>query len=411
MNEYDSERMAGILQHDGYELTADEKEADFIVVNTCSVRQHAEDRETSYIGKAVKDKKVIVAGCMAQNLKDSLIKKYPNLYAVLGTFQFSGISKIIKDNRKKVYVDETEEIYDLNIERTDKIKGYTTIMQGCDNYCSYCVVPYVRGRERSRSAADIIREIKIMADNGYTEVMLLGQNVNSYGRDKDEINFSELLKEVSKIDAIKRIRFMTSHPKDLTMELIDTVAGNEKLCKHFHLPLQSGSDKILSLMNRKYTAKEYIEKISKIRSKISDVAITSDLLVGFPYEEEQDFKDTVSVMESVRFDNAYLFKYSARPGTKAAEYPDSVPEEEKLRRLNYILDLQKKISEDIGNKYIGRESEVLVEDTDAKDINRLKATTDNAKNVFFEGSKDLIGKIIKVKITGAKGASLAGEMI
>jgi len=403
--------MAGVLQHDGYEFTADEKEADFIVVNTCSVRQHAEDRETSYIGKAVKDKKVIVAGCMAQNLKDSLIKKYPNLYAVLGTFHFSDISKIIKDSRKKVYVDETEEIYDLNIERTDKIKGYTTIMQGCDNYCSYCVVPYVRGGERSRPAADIIREIEIMAGNGYKEVMLLGQNVNSYGRDKNEMNFSVLLKEISRIDAIKRIRFMTSHPKDLTMELIETVAEDKKLCKHFHLPLQSGSDKILNLMNRKYTAKEYIEKIGKIRSKISDVAITSDLLVGFPYEEEQDFKDTVSIMESVRFDNAYLFKYSARPGTKAAEYPDSVPEEEKLRRLNYILDLQKKISEDINTKYAGRELEVLVEDTDSKDSGRLKATTDNSKNVFFEGPKDLIGKIIKVKIIGAKGASLAGEMI
>ncbi len=411
MNEYDSERMAGVLQHDGYELTANEKEADFIVVNTCSVRKHAEDREISYIVKAAKDKKVIVAGCMAQNLKDSLIKKYPNLYAVLGTFHFSDISKIIKDNRKKVYVDEIEEIYDLNIKRTDAVKGYTTIMQGCDNYCSYCVVPFVRGRERSRPAADIIREIRTMADNGYKEVMLLGQNVNSYGRDKHEKNFPELLKEVSKINSIKRIRFMTSHPKDLTMELIDTVAGDEKLCKHFHLPLQSGSDKILNLMNRKYTAKEYIEKIGRIRSKISDVAITSDLLVGFPYEEEQDFKDTVSIMESTRFDNAYLFKYSARPGTKAAEYPDSVPEEEKLRRLNYILDLQKKISEDISNKYIGKELEVLVEDTDARDSGKLKATTDNAKNVFFEGSKGLIGKIIRVKINGAKGASLSGVMI
>jgi len=410
MNQYDSERMAGILNHDGYEMTENENEADYIVVNTCSVRQHAEDREISYIAKAAKSKKVIVAGCMAQNLKDELIKKYPAIYAVLGTFHFSDISKIIKDNRKKVYVDETDEIYDLHIKRTGAVTGYTTIMQGCDNYCSYCVVPYVRGRERSRPAADIIEEIKGMADCGYKEVMLLGQNVNSY-RGGNGINFPELLKEVSKIDGIKRIRFMTSHPKDLNDELIGAVAGDEKLCKHFHLPLQSGSDKILKLMNRKYTADEYTEKIGMIRGKIQGVAITSDLLVGFPYEDEKDFMDTAAMIEETRFDNAYMFKYSARPGTKAAEFPDSVSEDEKLRRLNYILDLQKKISEDISRKYVGSEAEVLVEDTDEKDDSKLKAKTDNAKNVFFKGTKDMIGRIIKVKITGAKGASLAGEII
>lgn len=411
MNEYDSERMAGILLKAGnYSIADSEETADFIIVNTCSVRQHAENRELSYIGKYVKNKKVIVAGCMAQNLKEKLFELFPDLYAVAGTSNFSRIAEIIKSN-KKIFIDEGKDEYPVEFQRKKRIDGFITIMQGCNNFCSYCIVPYVRGRERSRAVSEIIQEIENMVKQGYREVTLLGQNVNSYYDEQAKINFSGLLKKVHNINDLLRIKFMTSHPKDLSDELIDTIKTNNKFVKHFHLPVQSGSDKILKLMNRKYTAEEYINKIEKIRKEIANVSITTDILVGFPGEEEKDFLETVELIKKIRFDDAFSFKYSIRKGTQAEKYGDTIEEKEKLRRLNYIIELQKNISYDINQKYIGFETESLVYGVSYKRKNELKTGTINNKKVFIKGDKDLIGKIVKVKIIELRGDSFAGVLL
>ena len=290
MNEYDSERMASIIGEDsGFETAADEACADVIILNTCSVRKHAEERAMSYIGRHIKNKKVIVAGCMAQNMKKELKMQFPKLHAIVGTFKFEDIGEIIR--KGGIYTEETDGAYSVDVRRGKKVRAFIAIMQGCDNFCSYCIVPFVRGREKSRAAAEIRKEAVDLAGKGCREITLLGQNVNSYN--DNGMNFPALLRELVKIDGIARIRFMTSHPKDLTDELIDTVATHEKLCKHFHLPVQSGSGRILELMNRKYTPAEYREKISGIRERIPGVSITTDVLVGFPGETEADFMETV----------------------------------------------------------------------------------------------------------------------
>ncbi|MCX8092891.1 MAG: tRNA (N6-isopentenyl adenosine(37)-C2)-methylthiotransferase MiaB [Candidatus Goldbacteria bacterium] len=411
MNEYDSERIAGILAKEGkYEFVNTETQADIIIVNTCSVRQHAEDRALSYIGRYVNSKKVIVAGCMAENYKSKLFIKYPKLFAIVGTFNIPYIDKIIK--KGGLYTGENKDLYKPDIIRNKSIKSYLTIMQGCNNFCSYCIVPYVRGRERSRPVSEIVQELKILADNGCKEVMLLGQNVNSYFDENKKVNFPQLLKELVKIDGIERIRFMTSHPKDLSDELIETVATEKKLCKHFHLPVQSGSDHVLELMNRNYTSSSYIEKTSKIRKLIKDVAITTDILVGFPCENEKDFEDTVKLVKTVRFDDAFVFKYSVRQGTEAAKLNDDVPETEKLRRLNYILEIQKKISEDINKRFLGRIVDVLVLDRSFKNSLEFKATTETNKKVYIKGTDEMIGKILKVKITEIRSTdAFGGEIV
>ncbi len=411
MNEYDSERMAGILLKDkDFSIVNSEEEADFIIVNTCSVRQHAENRELSYIAKYVKNKKVIVAGCMAQNLKEELFKLYPDLYAILGTSNFSKIVDVIKNN-KKILLDGEFDIYERKFQRPKRIDGLITIMQGCNNFCSYCIVPYVRGREKSREVNDIVKEIEDMVKQGYKEVMLLGQNVNSYYDEKTKTNFPQLLQKIHNIEGLLRIKFMTSHPKDLTNELIETVKKGEKFVKHFHLPVQSGSNKILKLMNRKYTKEEYIEKIEKIRSEIPFANITTDILVGFPGEEEKDFLETVDIINKLKFDDAFSFKYSVRKGTQAEKYGDTVKEKEKLRRLNYVIELQKKISYDINKSYIGFETEGLVYEISYKRKNELKTGTINNKKVFIKGDKNLIGKIVKVKLLELRGSSFAGILL
>ncbi len=411
MNEYDSERMAGILLKEKDFLIVDsEEDADFVIVNTCSVRQHAENRELSYIAKYVKKKKVIVAGCMAQNLKEELLKLFPDLYAILGTANFSKIADVIKNN-KKILIDGESDTYQREFERPERIDGFITIMQGCNNFCSYCIVPYVRGREKSRDVNDIIKEIEDMVRKGYKEVMLLGQNVNSYYDEKTKTNFPQLLQKVHNIDGLLRIKFMTSHPKDLTYELIETVKKGEKFVKHFHLPVQSGSNKILKLMNRKYTKEEYIEKIEKIKREIPFVNITTDILVGFPGEEEKDFLETVDIINELKFDDAFSFKYSVRKGTQAEKYGDTVEEKEKLRRLNYIIELQKKISYDINKRYTGFETESLVYGISYKRKNELKTGTINNKKVFVKCDKNLTGKIIKVKITELRGNSFGGILL
>jgi tRNA-2-methylthio-N6-dimethylallyladenosine synthase len=411
MNEYDSERMYNVLSRlKEYDFAASEKDADVIIVNTCSVRQHAEDRAFSYIGRYVNSKKVIVAGCMAENLKTKLLIKFPKLFAVVGTFNFSHIDKIIK--KGGLYVGENSDKYAKVPVIKKGISGFLTIMQGCNNFCSYCIVPYVRGKERSRKVSEIEEEMKIMADNGYREVMLLGQNVNSYYDESTATNFPGLLKKLVKTDGIERIRFMTSHPKDLSDELIETVASEKKLCRHFHLPVQSGCDNILKLMNRKYTSDFYLERLSRIREIIKDVSITTDILVGFPCENEKDFNDTVNLVKTAKFDNAFVFKYSVREGTEAAKLRDDVSEVEKLRRLNYILEMQGKISEDINKGLQGRIVEVLALGKSTHNMDELKTTTDTNKKVYIKGSDEMTGKIHKVKITELRSKdAFGGEII
>ncbi|MCE5299864.1 MAG: tRNA (N6-isopentenyl adenosine(37)-C2)-methylthiotransferase MiaB [Spirochaetia bacterium] len=412
MNEYDSERMAGILSGAGYTITQDEHDADYIIVNTCSVRQHAEERAISFIGAASKKHKVIVAGCMAQRLQDDIIKRFPGVKAVVGTFNFAKIAEIIKEEKRRVYAGEEQtDVFNIRPKKEGEIRGFTTVMQGCDNFCSYCIVPYVRGRERSRDKDSILEELGEMGKMGYKEVMLLGQNVNSYFDRKNSVNFSGLLREAVKVDGIKRIKFMTSHPKDLSDELIETVAAEPKLARHFHLPLQSGSDRVLKLMNRKYTAGHFMGRVEKIRELIPGCSITTDILVGFSGEEDADFLQTVQMAEKIKFDAAYIFKYSVRKGTAGEKMEDSVNEKVKLERLNNILELQKKISENMASANIGREMDAIICAPGRADRGLLEAVTDTNKTVLIPAGSGKIGDTVRVRVTGARRVMLEGEVI
>lgn len=411
MNEYDSERMGGELRAKGYVPVSDKKNAEYVIVNTCSVRKLAEEKAFSLIGALSAEKKVIVAGCMAQSMKEELFKKFPRLTAVVGTFKISRIAEIIENGKKRAYVDERSESYSGNIERKKEAAGFVTVMQGCDNFCSYCIVPYVRGRERSRGIEEIKEEITAMARAGYREVTLLGQNVNSYYDKKTGLDFPELLRETARIDGICRIKFMTSHPKDLSDELIRAVAEEEKAAKHFHLPVQSGSAAVLEKMNRRYTPESYRERISAIRKAIPDCAITTDILVGFPGETNEDFEKTAALVSDVRFDSAFVFKYSERSGTKAEAFGDDVAKEEKTRRINYILGLQKKISDDIIKRDEGKTVLALGLNVSSKRPGEIEMSVDSGKKVFVRGSADLIGKMVKVKLVKARGMSFEGEII
>jgi tRNA-2-methylthio-N6-dimethylallyladenosine synthase len=409
MNVYDSERMAGELSAAGYTLVPVEKEADFVVVNTCSVRAHAEDRAVSYIGAAVKNKKVIVAGCMAERMKDELIKKFPSLYAVVGTFNFSNITDILANPKPRLHLDRSGEHYTNNVKRGAGIRGSMTIMQGCDNFCAYCIVPYVRGRERSRDINGIIGELKDMAAGGFKEVLLLGQNVNSYLDSGTKTDFAGLLRRAASVDGIERIRFMTSHPKDLSDGLIDAISTVDKVCGHVHLPLQSGSDRILEKMRRNYTAAWYKSRVEKLRKSMPGISVTTDILVGFPGETQEDFMETVKVVEECRFDAAYIFKYSVRKGTLAEGFGDDVPDKEKLMRLNYVLELEKKIGEDITKSLMDKVQEVLFYGPAMKQSGMMEGTTRANRKVIMECGVGTAGSIKRVKITGASGAILIGE--
>jgi len=411
MNEYDSERMAGILEIAGHELVYSEAEADAIIINTCTVRNLAEEKAYSYAGRFVTDKKVIITGCLAEIKKEELIKKFPTLHAVLGTYNFANIGKIITARKGKVLSGAAEEDYGKNVKRPGGVSGYLAIMQGCDNFCSYCIVPYARGRERSRSIKDIISELNRMASQGFVEVIFLGQNVNSYKDPETGVNFAGLLKETVKTAGIERIRFMTPHPKDISRELAETVAANKKICSHIHLPVQAGSDNILKAMNRKYTREQYLEKLAMIREVIPGVCVTTDVMVGFPGETEKDFNDTVSLLETARFDSAYMFKYSARQGTAAFKLKDDVDKEEKARRINYVLELQKHISENINSGEIGTTAAALGIAPADRYEGEIEAALESGKKVFCRGDLSLIGKIFEVKLTQVRGMSFSGEVI
>ena len=408
MNEYDSLRMEKSMLEGGFIPVLTEEEAQYIIINTCSVRQHAEDRAISYAGRFLKNKKVIMAGCMAQSEGSAIKKQHHEIFAVIGTSNFENIAGIISSGGG-VYTAENSEAGASGF-RKGSVSAFLSVMRGCDNYCSYCIVPYVRGRETSRPKDKILKELSQMASAGIREVTLLGQNVNSYSCPESGAKFPLLLREAAETAGLELLRFMTSHPKDLSDELIDAVASNPKCCTHFHLPMQSGSDRVLSSMNRGYTSAGYALTASKIKEKIKDLYFTSDILVGFPSEGEKEFMETVRLAEKMRFDAAYIFKYSVRRGTAAEKMGDLVPEEEKLRRLNYILDLQKKIGKDINSAYLGREMDALAV-SEAPQPGQLKASAMNGKKVFVNAGRELLGKKLRVRITAASNQSVTGEVL
>lgn len=433
MNARDSEKLAGILETKGYKEIDDEKIADIVIFNTCTVRENANQKLYGHIGQLkssyLKNKKKIIGicGCMMQEKDEvkTISEKYPYVKLIFGTHnieEFSDlIDEVILTNKKIIRVYDKSNNIEKNLptKRVYKFKCGINIMYGCDNFCTYCIVPYVRGRERSRDVDSIINEIKNVANDGVIEVMLLGQNVNSYKgkasdkyafRDNLNVSFSELLNEVCKIDEIKRVRFMTSHPKDLSIEIINVIKNNKKVCRHIHLPVQSGSDEILEKMNRHYDRKKYLDVIKSIRDNIEDVAITTDIIVGFPGETEKDFEDTISLIQEVAYDSVFTFEYSKRTGTKAAEMINQVPQNIVKERFARLLKVVEESSGHNTLKYEGRVMEVLVESED-KISGKLTGRLSNNYLVHFEADKKYIGEIVNVKLLKSKGFYFEGELV
>jgi len=423
MNVADSEMVSGLLIKSGYELTESIDEADIIIFNSCTVRQHAEDRVIGRITQEGSRKKkkpdllIGLIGCVAQRCGEELIQKIDCLDFAVGTDQYRYLPQIIENCLKNKC--STVKILQNNIEnysntqplRKRGCSAFVTIMRGCNNFCSYCIVPYVRGRERSRNHLEILKEIETAGNKGYEDITLLGQNVNSY---KDNnIDFPTLLKLASKIDSIKRLRFITSHPKDLSDKLIDVMAKEEKVCEHLHLPLQSGSNTILEKMNRGYSVEQYLSIIKKLKNSIPNIAITTDVMVGFPGETEKDFLDTYNLMKKIRFDYAFTFKYSPRKGTKAADprvNRGQIDESVRLERLQKLIALQEKITFEKYKEQTGKVVDVYVEQKSKKNINELSGRTRDNKIIVFSGEEKLIGKFVKVKIYDATGWTLKGKI-
>ena len=433
MNARDSEKLAGVLEEKGYKEIDDENSADIVIFNTCTVRENANQKLYGHIGQLKssymqnKNKIIGICGCMMQE-KDEVVKireKYSYVKLIFGTHnidEFSDlIDEILSSNERviKVY-DKSDNIErTLPTKRVYKFKCGINIMFGCNNFCTYCIVPYVRGRERSRDVDSIISEIEKVVRDGVIEVMLLGQNVNSYkGKasnkysfiNNDEVTFSELLNEVCKIDGLKRVRFMTSHPKDLSDNLIEVIKNNKKVCRHIHLPVQSGSNDILERMNRHYTREKYIGVVNKIRNEIEDVAITTDIIVGFPGERDIDFDDTISLIKEIGYDAVFTFEYSKRTGTKAASMENQVPINIVKDRFKILLDVVEECSGKNTKKYEGRTMDVLVEGID-KEKGKLTGRLSNNYLVHFEGDNNLIGKIVDVKLVKSKGFYFEGELV
>ena len=426
MNVADSEVVASVMQMAGYELTEHIEEADAIFVNTCSVRDNAEQKiygRLQYFNSLRKKKKSLlvgVLGCMAERVKDDLIQNH-HVNLVAGPDSYMDLPNLIgvAEHGEKVMNVElsTQETYKdvmpLKLPGVH-ISGFVSIMRGCNNFCTYCIVPYTRGRERSRDIDSILNEIRNMDANGFKEVTLLGQNVNSYLFEKEgeRINFSMLLEKVAQEVPNMRVRFVTSHPKDMSDETLHVIARYPNICRYIHLPAQSGSSRILKIMNRKYTREWYLDRISAIRRILPDCAISTDLFCGFHSETEEDYQETLSLMREVGYDSAYLFKYSERPGTYAAKHlADDVPEEVKVRRLQGLIDLQNKLSEESNLRDVGKTFEVLVEGFSKRSREQLFGRTSQNKVVIFDKKNFHVGQFIQVKITGASSATLFGEPI
>ena len=425
-NASDSEKIKGILVNMGYEMTDERGAADIIIFNTCAVRDSAEQRVLGNIGalKAYKKQKPLlkigICGCMTQQEQTAqdIRKKFPFVDMIFGTFALYKLPQIIHNcvvlNQKVTDIsDEGADTVaeNLPVLRENKIKANVTVMYGCNNFCSYCIVPYVRGRERSRRSDEILKEITELVKDGYKEITLLGQNVNSYGKDiEGNLNFSSLLEKISEINGDFWIRFITSHPKDANNELFDVIAKSEKLCSHIHLPVQSGCDEILNKMNRKYTSNDYLTLIKNAKKIIKDVSLTSDIIVGFPGETEQNFEDTLKLVSEVRFDMLFTFLYSKRKGTAAADFDGVVADDIKQNRFRRLLDTQNEISLSINEKYLNRTVKVLVDGVSETNKEVLSGRTESNKVVNFTSDKSHIGEFVNVKITDFKTWSLFGKM-
>lgn len=425
-NVSDSEILAGMLSSMGYELSDSKDEADFIIYNTCAVRENAELKVYGNLG-ALKHKKakqpglvIGVCGCMMQQkeVADTIRRKYKHVDLVFGTHSLyyfpSLLKQVLDDSSRVVDVRDTDGAIaeDYPVVRTGGPCAWVSVMYGCNNFCSYCIVPYVRGRERSRDKDAVLAEIRLLAKDGYKEVTLLGQNVNSYGKDRgDGYDFADLLSDVCKIDGIERIRFMTSHPKDISDKLIDTMAENPKICKQLHLPVQAGNNRVLKVMNRRYTKESYLEKIEKIKKKMPDITLTTDIIVGFPGETKQEFEDTLDVLRKVRYDTIFSFIYSKRAGTPAATMEDVLTSEEKKECFDRLLEVQDEISLEKNEALRGKVMRVLVEGTSKTDENVLSGRTEGGKIVNFEGDSKYIGEFADVEITDVRTWSLIGKII
>ena len=426
MNEEDSEKLSGMLIPVGYKKTLDKGSADIIIFNTCCVRENAEQKVDGNIGALKTMKKenpklvIAVIGCMMQQdgMAKHIITKFPFVDIIIGThnaYKFPEYLKRIQSGESSIVEiwDKEESIIEgIPIERENTLKGFVTIMYGCNNFCTYCIVPYVRGRERSRNPEDIINEITAMVGQGYKEITLLGQNVNSYGKGlTPEINFAQLLRKINKIENLERLRFMTSHPKDLSNEVIEVIAESDKICEHVHLPVQSGSSNLLNKMNRHYDREQYLELVKNIRNTIPNVGITTDIIVGFPGETEEDFAETLSLMEEVKFNLAFTYLYSKRKGTPADEMLDQVPEDVKHERFNRLVEVVNRNCAEKNKACVGKIVEVLVEGYSKKDESKLTGRTRNGKVVNFEGNGNVAGDLVSVLITDSHSFSLFGEEI
>ena len=434
LNENDSEKLSGMAENMGYEYTENFKESDLAIFNTCCVRENAEDKLFGKLGelKKVREQRgtiIAIGGCMMQqkHITEKLKESYPYVDIIFGTHTLhklpENIHKILV-NKKKLQdvLDIDGEVYEgLPIKRNSNLKASVTIMYGCNNFCTYCIVPYVRGRERSRHPKDILDEINKLAKEGYKEIMLLGQNVNSYlvsenwkkeGKDYNGINsFATLLREINKIEGIERIRFVSPHPKDFTDDVIEVIAECEKVCKLIHLPLQSGSTNILKTMNRKYTKEQYLNLVSKMKKAIPNLTLSTDIIVGFAGETEEDFEDTLDVVKQVGFEQVYMFIYSIREGTPGAKMENQIPEEIKHKRFDRLKALVESQIEENNKKYIGTIQKVLIEGTSKNNGNMLTGRTDSNKVVILEDNKELIGNLINLKIVSEHMWYLKGEVV
>lgn len=425
-NEHDSEKISWTLENMGYEWVDNFEEADLIIYNTCLVRENAELKVYGQLGalKNLKRKKpdimIAVCGCMMEReeARKVILSKYKHVDIIFGTKNIHKLPQLINRFEQTgntvvdIVEDNREIIEDIGANRKYPFKAYVDIMYGCNNFCTYCIVPYTRGREMSRDPENIITEVKDLASKGYKEITLLGQNVNSYGNTLNyDYSFAKLLGEINKISGIERIRFMTSHPKDLSDELISAMAELDKVCEHFHLPVQSGSNRILKAMNRKYTKEDYINLVEKLKDAVPSIAITTDIIVGFPGETEEDFEETLDLVEKVAYDSAFTFLYSIREGTYAANMDNQVPNDIKHERFQRLLDTLYPIFYEKNIPYKDKIVDVLVEEVSKNDENVLSGRTRTGKLVHFQASKDLIGEIVDVKIDNIKSFTLEGHII
>ena len=420
MNVADSELVSAMLLDAGYAETKNINNADAIFVNTCAIREHAEDKVHSRLGyyHKIKNEKpstiIGVLGCMAQNLKENILESKPYVDIVLGPDSYRKLPEMLyhRSNKNNNHIVDTKlsryEVYDnLFPSRNEGVNAWVSIMRGCDKFCTFCIVPFTRGRERSRSIQGIIEDVMLAVNNGFSEITLLGQNVNSYNFEGQK--FYKLLESVASLDGVKRIRYTSPHPKDMTVDVLDVMKNYDNICNYVHLPLQAGNNQVLKRMNRTYTKEEFLELSHIIRSKLPNVGISTDIIVGFPGENQIKFNETLEVMSEVMFDSAFTFKYSSRPGTKAAEFEDHVPEYEKQSRLEKVINLQREHTVIRNKKYIGNTEKVLIEKESKRSSKQWAGRTDSNKWVIFNKINEKIGDIVPVKIKSAPGITLQGE--